>query len=451
VTVADEGCPFPVADGETGLQVLKGLVQTRSLLTALSIMQDKAGSAFQVNLPGFKPVVMAGPEANRQIMITERQRFSWRSPSDPVTRLLRHGVLVVDGELHDELRLLMNPPLQRPNVLPHIGQMWRSTEQITGTWKDGDTRDMLVEMRRIALLILVGSLFSIDFTADMERMWQPILQLLAYISPGLWIVWPGMPRPKYRGAIQEMDDFLYQMIQTRREQTASQQPAVASGDLLDALIAAGLSDDLIRDQLLTMLIAGHDTSTALLAWVLFLLGSHPQWMAQVKQEVDAVLTTASQPPTAEQLNQLHITDQVIKEALRIYPPIHVGNRFAKEDMNLQGYRLTAGTRLMCSIYLTHRDKNFWPEPEEFRPERFERSQEQKRPPLAYVPFGGGPRNCIGAAFAQVEAKVVLARLFQCYDLELLNAGEVRPYMGATLEPRPGVMMRLRRRGMCKFV
>lgn len=451
------GCPFPVADGETGLQVLKGLMKTRSLLTALTIMQDKVGNAFQINLPGFKPVIMAGPEANRQIMITERHRFSWRSPSDPtlrsgqdpVTRLLRQGVLVVDGELHDELRSLMNPPLQRPNVLPHIGQMWRSTDQIAEAWKDGESRDMLVEMRKIALLILVGSLFSIDFTADMQRMWQPIMHLLAYISPGLWILWPDMPRPKYRGAIEEMDTFLYQMIRSRREQTRDDRSANTPGDLLDGLIAAGLSDDLIRDQLLTMLIAGHDTSTALLAWVLFLLGSHPQWMAQVKQEVEAVLTTASEPPTAEQLNQLHITDQVIKETLRIYPPIHVGNRFAIEDLNLQGYKVPAGTRVMDSIYLTHRDKTYWPDPEQFCPERFERSQEHNRPPLAYVPFGGGPRNCIGAAFAQIESKVVLARLLQCFDFQLLNKHEIHPHMGATLEPRPGVQMRILRRGLKK--
>jgi len=121
--MSDDGCPFPEADGETGLQVLRGLAKTRSLLTALTIMQDHVGNAFQLNLPGFKPVIMAGPEANRQIMITERHRFSWRSPSDPVTRLLRQGVLIVDGELHDELRSLMNPSLQRPNVLPHIGLM----------------------------------------------------------------------------------------------------------------------------------------------------------------------------------------------------------------------------------------------------------------------------------------------------------------------------------------
>jgi cytochrome P450 len=436
--------PFPIADGETGLEVLKGLAKTRSLLTALTIMQDRVGNAFRINLPGFKPVVVAGPEANRQVMITERQRFSWRSEGDPVTRLLRQGVLVVDGELHDELRALMNPALQRANVLPHIGQMWRSTEQVTRGWKDGERRDMLVEMRRVALLILMGSLFSIDFTVDMEQLWQPILHLLAYISPGLWILWPGMPRLRYRSAIEEMDRYLYQVIRSRREQPRTQSP-----DLLDHLIAAGLSDDLIRDQLLTMLIAGHDTSTALLAWALFLLGSHPQWMVQVKQEIDAVLTTTSQPPTAEQLSQLHITDQVIKETLRIYPPIHVGNRFALEDVNLQGYQVPAGARLMASIYLTHRDENHWPEAEQFRPERFERAQEQKRPALAYVPFGGGPRNCIGAVFAQIEAKAVLASLVQCFDLQLLNGEEVRPYMGATLEPRPGVLMGVRRRGICK--
>jgi len=169
----------------------------------------------------------------------------------------------------------------------------------------------------------------------------------------------------------------------------------------------------------------------------------------VKQEVDAVLTSSGEPPTPEQLNQLHVTDQVIKETLRIYPPIHVGNRFALEDLNLQGYQVPAGTRVMDSIYLTHRDKKYWPEPEQFCPERFERSQEHDRPPLAYVPFGGGPRNCIGAAFAQIESKVVLARLFQCFDFQLLNEHEIYPYMGATLEPRPGVQMRVQLRCLLK--
>jgi cytochrome P450 len=436
-------CPLPSGDPKSGLKILKEFMRDRSLLTALAQMHRHVGDAFQIPLPRFQPAVFVGPQANRQIMVTDRQKFAWRNPNDPVTHLLRNGILVLDGDEHDELRALMNPMLQRSNVERHIETMWQSTNQISSTWKEGETRDMLVEMRRIALLILVGSLFSIDFSKDLERMWHPILKLLEYISPGLWILWPGMPRPQYRSAIQEMDCYLYQVIRTRRQELANGHREITGGDLLSHLVATpGMSDDLIRDQLLTMLIAGHDTSTALLAWALYLLGGHPDWMAQVRAEVEHVLYCDREPPTLEQLNKLQFTDQVIKETLRLYPPIHVGNRLVTEDLSLQGFDVRAGTRVMASIYLSHRDEGCWPEPDCFRPERFNRSQEHQRPPLTYIPFGGGPRNCIGATFAQIEAKVVLGCLLQRFDLELLNGAEIHPYMGATLEPRPGVRMRI---------
>jgi len=301
-------------------------------------------------------------------------------------------------------------------------------------------------MRRIALLILTGAVFEVDFAPDMDRMWHSILSLLKYISPGLWIFWPDMPRPRYTRAIQEMDAYLYGIIRRRREELQASGREPNPGDLLGRLVVAdGMTDDLIRDQLLTMFIAGHDTSTASLSWTLFLLGRHPEAMARVRAEVDSVLGSAEEAPTAEQLGRLQYLDLVFKEALRMYPPIHVGNRSTAQDVTVAGYRVPAGTRVMYSIYLSHRDKDLWPDPESFRPERFERGQDEKRLPLTYVPFGGGPRNCIGAAFAQVEAKVVLSRIFQTFDLELLGGDKVRPYMGATLEPRPGVKMRVRRR------
>jgi cytochrome P450 len=190
-----------------------------------------------------------------------------------------------------------------------------------------------------------------------------------------------------------------------------------------------------------MLIAGHDTSTALLAWALHLLVKHPAEMARVKAEVDANL--GLEAPTVESVSRLSRLDLVIKETLRLYPPIHVGNRIVGKDTNVAGYELTAGTRAMVSIYLSHRDERYWREPEEFRPERFARGEE--RPPaFTYIPFGGGPRNCIGASFAQVEAKVVLARILQRFSLKDTGR-EVHPYMGATLEPRPGVFTSVLRR------
>jgi len=438
--------PLPVADSRTGLEILKGLARERSLLTALALMHHHVGRAFRITLPRFQPAVFVGPESNREILVSDRLKLCWRPEGDPVTRLLRRGVLVVDGDEHDRIRTLMEPALQRPRVLEHIPAFWRYTDQVIEGWRHGETRDMLVEMRRIALMILMGTVFEVDFAPDMDRMWRSILLLLEYISPGLWIIWPDMPRPKYRHAIEEIDAYLYGIIRRRRDELAASGRQPNPGDLLGRLIVApDMSDDLIRDQLLTMLIAGHDTSTASLSWTLYLLGSHPEAMARLRAEIDAVLADSDDPPETDQLGRLSYLDLVFKEGLRMYPPIHVGNRYACQDMAIAGYAVPAGTRVMYSIYLSHRDRDFWLDPERFKPDRFERGQEDKRPPLTYVPFGGGPRNCIGASFAQVEAKVVLSRILQKFDFQLLNGDKIRPYMGATLEPRPGVLMRVRRR------
>jgi cytochrome P450 len=292
-------------------------------------------------------------------------------------------------------------------------------------------------MRRVTLLILMQSLFGVDFSPDIERLWPAIMRILAYISPGAWLVWPNIPRPGYRPALRQMDDYLFRLIRARRN-TPDQ-----GDDLLSLLVATpGLSDDLIRDQLLTMLIAGHDTSTALLAWTLYLLGRRPEALARLQDEIDTVL--GDRAPGYQDLKQLCYLEQVIKESLRLYPPIHLGQRIAAADLTFQDYCIPAGTRVIYSIYLTHRDPNYWPEPARFDPERFSPEKNQRQAPHTYIPFGGGARNCIGAGFGLVEAKVVLARLIQQFELTLIE-DRVRPHLGATLEPRPGVMMRTRYR------
>jgi cytochrome P450 len=234
-----------------------------------------------------------------------------------------------------------------------------------------------------------------------------------------------------------MDDYLFRLIRARRNAPNR------GDDLLSLLVATpGLSDDLIRDQLLTMLIAGHDTSTALLAWTLYLLGRYPQVLARLQAEIDPVL--GDRAPGYQELKQLPYLEQVIKESLRLYPPIHLGQRMAAADFTFQDYHIPAGTRVIYSIYLTHRDQNYWPEPARFDPERFSLEKNHRQAPHTYIPFGGGARNCIGAGFGLVEAKVVLARLIQQFELTLIE-DRVRPHLGATLEPRPRVMMRTRYR------
>ncbi len=445
--MSDAPRPLPTAESTNGLKVLRGMARERSLLAALALMREYVGPAFQIPAPRFRPAVFVGPDANRQILVTERHKLSWRNESDPVVKLLRRGVLVVDGEEHDRYRHIMDAPYQRRNVLPSIPVFWRCTDRAAEHWADGATLDMLVEMRKLALIILMEASFHVDVTPDLARLWQPILDLIDYISPGPWIFWAGMPvKPSHRRAVATMDEYLYSIIRDRRAALATGAAEPDPSDLLSALILApDMSDDLIRDQLLTMLIAGHDTSTALLAWTFYLLGMHPTTLAALQAEVDSVLGDQDAPPTAEQLNALPLLDQVIKEVLRLYPPIHVGNRRATEDIDICGYRVPEGTRVMMSIYLAHRDKDHWRDPDAFCPARFAHDSEEKVPPFTYLPFGGGPRNCIGAAFAQVEARTALARLLQRFDFELLNGDKIHAHMGATLEPRPGVQMRVRRR------
>ncbi len=423
---------MPAPDRETGRQALQELLRTRSLLGPLTVLYRRLGRVFRIPLPTFHPYVVGGPEANRRVLVSERDKLHWRNP-DPVTDLLRRGLLITDGEEHDHYRSLMESQLH-PSVLPQYTQIIvAETDRVASLWQDGQVVDMLVEARKIALLIILRTLFGTDAWNDLPRIWAPILQAIDYISPGPWILWRRIPRPSFRKPLKELDDYLHGIIRARRAGRAQR-------DLLQHLIDAGLGDDRIRDQMLTMLIAGHDTSTALLAWTFYLLGSHPETYERLVREVRTAL--GAERPGASSGWQPPLLDHVIKESLRLYPPIHIGNRMVVEDVDFDGERLPAGERLFYSIYLTHRDPAYWENAEEFRPERF--AHRRKAPPFAYVPFGGGPRACIGAAFGQAEARLVLARLLQCYEFEFVGP-KVRAHMGATLEPRPGVRMRVTRR------
>jgi cytochrome P450 len=318
----------------------------------------------------------------------------------------------------------------------YLPLMWQSVDRVAAQWGAGARLDLLAETRRIALLILTSTLFGDDFTPRLGDLWPAILRTLRYIAPGPWLLWPAIPRVGYRRALDQMDAYLLQLISARRAHPEG------TNDLLGRLIVSSMSDTLIRDQLLTMFIAGHDTSTALLAWSLYLLCSHPATLAQVRLELDTVLGDSA--PTYERIAQLTSLDHVIKETLRLYPPIHLGSRVAATDLVFRDYTIRAGTRVLYSPYLTHRDPRYWPDPGRFNPERFSSQSQHSRPAFTFIPFGGGPRNCMGAAFAVIEAKIVLARLLQGYDIQLVGA-HVRPRMGATLEPSPGVLVEIQRR------
>jgi cytochrome P450 len=429
------------SDPQTGLAVLKAFLAEKSPLGPLRVMAERVGRFFQVPLPGFKPYIVFGPDAARKVLITERDKFLWRN-QDPVTDLLDRGVLVTDGEEHDQYRKLMEPSLH-PGKLPgYAGMMRQQTERVSAGWQDGQTVDMLVEGRKIALLIIIQALFSRDAWDDLPGIWTPILKAIDYISPGAWILWRRIPRPGYKKHLQALDTYLYEIIAERRASNLKPDTSHRTPDLLQHLIDAGLPDKTIRDQMLTMLIAGHDTSTALLAWIFALLGQHPDVYAALVRDLDES-EPGQNPP---------LLDQVIKESLRLYPPIHIGNRMVAKDVTFgEGETIPAGARMFYSIYLTQRDPAIWENPDQFQPERFARgrtpqgSAGQAPPPMSFIAFGGGPRACIGAAFGQAEARIVVSYLLQNFDFQPINPHEIHPHMGATLEPRPGVLMKITRR------
>ncbi len=419
----------PRLNPSAGLAALKELIGPRNFLGSLAAMRRELGYIFSPALPGFSPVVLAGSDANHYVLTEGRLHLKWRNESDPVTEVLRHGLLVEDGFSHDELRRAVMPSLHRQQVAASIAGMWARTNQVLDTWQPGKTYDMLVEMRRAALLILVDALFHADIGPSLERLVPSLLEILRFISPGLWLL--GFPHRKVRRALAVVDEYIYSLIRARRAGLLDED------DLLSRLIRSGMDDGLIRDQVLTLFIAGHDTSTALLAWSLFLIGGSREVQDRLRVEADEL--PSGRAPAPEEVERLTYFGQVVNETLRVYPPIHVGNRVATGGLQVAAVEIPDGERVMVSIYATHHDETQWPDPECFDPGRF--APGRKILPYAYLPFGGGPRNCLGANFAQVEAKVVLARLFQRFDMTLLNR-RVRLHMGATLEPRPGVFMRV---------
>jgi len=422
----------PRLDSKAGLAALREVFGPRNFLGGLVAMRTELGSVFSPSVPSFHPTVLVGPEASHSALVEARNRLNWRNPSDPVTSVLRHGLLVEDGPVHDALRREVMPSLHRARVSLTMETMWRRTNQVLDIWRSGETYDMLVEMRRLALLILAEALFHDDVTPQLDRLIPAILDVLRYISPGLWLL--GAPHRKAARAVGVIDEYIYGLIRTRRSQP------LPGDDLITQLVQGGMSDDLIRDQILTLFIAGHDTSTALLAWCSYLIGLHPEVLPRLTAEADALPRDES--PSPEALEASVFLDQVIAETLRLYPPIHVGNRLSAERLRVCGYEVPPGERVMVSIYATHHDPAHWADPERFDPARF--APGTKHLPYTYLPFGGGPRNCLGAHFATVEARVVLARLLQRFDFTLKQR-RVRLHMGATLEPRPGVFLEVRAR------
>ena len=371
-----------------------------------------------------------------------------------LSKVTGRGLLTSDGALWLRQRRLMQPAFHRKRIHAFGDDIAAATAGMLDRWAgqlDGATIDVDAEMMQVALEIVGKTLFNLDLRHEAPEMTEGVLEMLAYVvyrakamvAPPL--SWPTGRNRRYRAAMAKLERVIYETIAARRTS------GVDHGDVLSTLLAArdedtgeGMSDGQIRDEMATLIIAGHETVASALTWAWHLLAENPAIRAELESELDGVL--GGRPPAADDLPSLPYTRMVFEETLRLYPPAWLITRRALGEDRIGDTTIPANAIIIMSPYVTHRLPAYWPEPLAFMPRRFTPEAVAARPRFAYIPFGGGPRLCIGDSFALMEGPLILAAVAQRYRLESDPA--CLPQMDAlvTLRPHGGLHMRVSRRG-----
>ena len=346
---------------------------------------------------------------------------------DRVTRselsILGDGLLTSDGDFWRRQRRLAQPAFHRERVENYAKTMVSYTERMLEDWKVGEERDVHRDMMGLTLEIVAKTLVDADIAGDAEKVGEALGEIMAHFSDQgsgvfLRMIPDSVPTPsnlRFRRANKRLEEFIYGIIEKRRRSGRD------TGDLLSMLLHARdedgsrMSDKQLRDELMTIVMAGHETTAIALSWTFYLLGKHPEVEEKLCSELEATLD--GRPPTVEDLPRLSYTDAVIKESMRLYPPAWAIGREALEDCEIGGFHVPAKTQLFISQYVVHHDPRYFENPEAFAPERWADDLEKRLPKFAYFPFGGGPRLCIGQSFARMEAALLLATIVQNFRLE----------------------------------
>ncbi len=363
------------------------------------------------------------------------------------------GLLTSEGGLWLRQRRLMQPVFHRRSVAAFGALMTDETLAMLERWRpameNGTTLDVPVEMARLTLDIATGALFHAHVGEEPEviaRAVNTLVEDLGYRFEVPFYPPPGVPTPRnrrLRAALRTLDRSVYSIIAERRRGGGG------GDDLLALLMGArdeetgeAMDDRQLRDEVITLFLAGHETTANALSWAFYLLAAHPDAEGRLRDELEEVLGEdgGRRPPTLEDLPKLTYTKMVVDETLRLYPPAWITNRQTIADDEILGHRIPAGAYVMLSPYVLHRHPDYWERPDEFDPERFTPERSAGRPRFAYFPFGGGPRQCIGQSMALVEAQLVLATVLGRCRLRLFSDRPVEAEALATLRPRDGLPM-----------
>jgi cytochrome P450 len=397
------------------------------------------------------------PDHIHHVLFEARQDYPKSFTYDLLRRALGNGLVTSEGELWTRQRRLIQPMFRHSTVSAFARIMAAASEDLAERWaglaRRGEPVDVAAEMMRLTLDIVGRALFSADLTVSAAEIGTAVGVIVRDVVDRLTspvglatLVVPGLPTPanrRTRRALATLDAVVARLVARRRALPDKQRPA----DLLSMLLAArddetgqAMSDRQIRDEVMTFLIAGHETTANALAWTWYLLSLHPLVGQRLREELRGVLS--GRLPTAGDVDKLHYTRAVVQEAMRMYPPVAVIERDASRDDDIGGYDVAAGTTVIISPWVCHRNPQFWSAPEAFNPDRFLGEQAAHHVRYTYLPFGAGPRQCIGAGFALQEATIALAVLARRFNAELVPGHPVEPQFGVTLRPRWGLIMML---------
>ena len=397
----------------------------------------------------FRSIFINHPDLIEEVLVTNARKYS----KGRVLRANRHvfgeGLLTSEGDFWLRQRRLAQPAFHRARIASYAATMVEYTQRMLNGWRGGEERDAHQEMMRLTLQIVGKTLFDADVERDAQDVGKS-LELLLEIGANFrraifvphWLPTPTNLRVKREVA--QIEKILYRIIGERR---ASGRDA---GDLLSTLLSAQdedgsrMTDRQLRDEAVTLFLAGHETTASTLSWTWWLLARNPAVEAKLHAELDAVL--GDRAPSLDDLPRLAYAGHVITESLRLYPAAWGMARLAVEDHEIAGYPVTKGMGVAMAQWVVHRDPRWYDAPEEFLPERWENDLWKRLPRFAYFPFGGGPRQCIGNAFALMEATLILATIARKFRLRLVANRPVAPLASITLRPRHGVGVILESRG-----
>lgn len=413
------------------------------------------GPVSSLKFLGRRLYFFAAPEGVREVLVTRaevmQKGFLVRRIWESLVGVMGNGLLTSEGEFHARQRRLVVPSFHRERLAGYAAIMVADTAAHTARWRDGQSLDFAEEMSHLTLGIVGRSLFGANLGRNADEISGALGTLMGLVertrSPLQQLPWSRAMR-EYERARGKLDAVVRGLIAERRASGEQDR-----GDLLSVLLLArdeetgapGMDDTQIRDEVMTIMLAGHETTASALAWTFHLLAQHPEAAAKLHAELDEVLPVGYVPTLAD-LPRLVYTRQTLSEAMRLFPPAWILARRTTEPVTVAGWNLPANAACILSPYASHRDPQWFPEPECFRPERWEKETAAARPKHAYFPFGGGPRSCAGEAFAWMEGTLLLAGIAR--DWRLVpdpSYPPPEPLAAITLRPRRGMWMRAVRR------